>query len=121
MLKELTEGLQVPIVARFTHPHDIGSMWLPTAAKLDKHKGFSAAHPGLVKRLNDNAWVRNKIGAHHNEQESPVTPKEVEEFIEALADLYKATTCQDEKCGTSIQASKENKEVWRCGCSKLQY
>lgn len=121
LLKELTEKLQVSIVARFTHGHDIGSMWPPLAAKLDKNKGFSTAHPGLVKRLNDNSWVRNKIGAHHNEQESPVTPKEVTEFLDALAELYKATTCAEEKCGTAIEASKTNRDVWRCGCSKLQY
>jgi energy-coupling factor transporter ATP-binding protein EcfA2 len=121
LLKELTEKLQVPIVARFTHGHDIGSMWPPLAAKLDKNKGFSAAHTGLVKKINDNGWVRNKIGAHHNEQESSETPKEVTEFIDALAELYKATTCAEEKCGTAIEASKANKDIWRCGCSKLQY
>ena len=92
LLKDLTERLQIAIVARFTHPHDLGSMWPPTAAKLKKHRGFLAAHPGLVDRLNDNAWVRNKIGAHHNEQESPVTPSEVEEFIESLALFYRIPT-----------------------------
>jgi hypothetical protein len=60
LLKGLTERLQVAIPARFTHDHDIGSMWPSLAAKAGKHKAFSEAHPDLVKNLNENGWVRNK-------------------------------------------------------------
>jgi len=122
LLKDLTERLEVPLVARFTHPHDIGSMWPPLAAKLSKHKGFTAAQPDLVKKLNENVWVRNKIGAHNSgEAASPVTPAEVTEFVDSVAALYKAAICSANKCGGTIQVSKDNKDVWRCGCSQLQY
>jgi energy-coupling factor transporter ATP-binding protein EcfA2 len=120
LLKSLTERLQVAIPARFTYDHDIGSMWPGLAAKLGKHKAFAAAHLGLVKQLSDLSWVRNKIGAHDSGgAASPVTPEEVTEFADVVAVLYKATTCAD--CATTIQSSKENRDVWRCGCSKLQY
>lgn len=120
LLKGLTERLQVAIPARFTYEHDIGSMWPSLAAKLGKHKAFAAAHLGLVKQLNDHSWVRNKIGAHDSGgAASPVTPEEVTEFADGVASLYRATTCPD--CATTIQSSKDNKDIWRCGCSKLQY
>jgi hypothetical protein len=122
LLKELTERLQMPLLARFTRPHDIGSMWPPLASKLAKHKHFTTVHPDLVKKLNESVWVRNKIGAHNNDEaESPVTPAEVTEFVDGVAALYQATNCPQDKCGTPVQASQDNKDVWRCGCSKLQY
>jgi energy-coupling factor transporter ATP-binding protein EcfA2 len=120
LLKGLTERLQVAIPARFTHDHDIGSMWPNLAAKLGKHKVFGAAHLSVVKQLNENGWVRNKVGAHDSgEAASPVTPQEVSEFADGVAALYKATTC--DACATIVQSSKDNRDIWRCGCSKLQY
>jgi recombinational DNA repair ATPase RecF len=120
LLKGLTERLQVAVPARFSHEHDIGSMWPSLAAKINKHKAFMAAKPELVKNLNESGWVRNKLGAHDNSQAaSPPTPPEVTEFADAVAALYNATTCS--ACGTAIQSSKDNRDVWRCGCSKLQY
>lgn len=118
MLKGLTERLQVAIQARFRREHDIGSMWPPLASKLTKHKAFTTAHPHLVNDLNENTWVRNKIGAHDNENESSITPKEVNGFVDGLAALYRATTCQS--CETMIQKNIQS-DVWRCECSKLQY
>jgi hypothetical protein len=119
-LKGLTERLQVAIPARFTFDQDIGSMWPSLAAKLRKHKAFEGAHPGLVEKLNQNAWVRNKLGAHDSsEAASPVTEPEVTEFADGVAALYRSTTC--EGCRTVIQVSKDDRDVWRCGCSKLQY
>jgi hypothetical protein len=119
LLKELTERLQVPLVARFTHPH--GSMWPPLAAKLNRSKAFVAVHSDVLKSLNENVWVRNKLGAHNDDDQAaiPVTPNEVNEFIDGVAGLYRGTVCQT--CGTTVQISKDNKDVWRCRCSKLQY
>ena len=95
-------------------------MWPSLAAKLGKHKAFATAHLGLVKQLSENSWVRNKIGTHDGGgAASPVTPQEVTEFADGVAALYQATTCL--KCTTTIQSSKDSKDVWRCGCSKLQY
>jgi len=120
LLKCLTERLQVAIPARFSHEHDIGSMWPNLAAKLNKHKSFMAEKPDIVRNLNENGWVRNKLGAHDNSQAaSPPTPPEVTEFADAVAALYNATTCS--ACGTTIQSGKDYNDVWRCGCSKLQY
>jgi hypothetical protein len=116
-LKQLTERLEVAIHARFSRGHDIGSMWPPCAKKLEQHKEFAKAHPELVKKLTENAWVRNKAGAHHEETESSVTPGEVTGFVDQLASLYSATHCDG--CGSFIQKSKT--EAWRCDCSKLQY
>jgi hypothetical protein len=117
LLKQLTERLEVAIHARFSRGHDIGSMWPPCAKKLEQHIGFAKAHPELVKKLTENAWVRNKVGAHHEETESSVTPGEVTGFVDQLASLYSATHCDG--CGSFIQKSKT--EAWRCDCSKLQY
>jgi hypothetical protein len=120
LLKGLTERLQVAIPARFTHEHDIGSMWPGLASKLGKHKVFAAAHPEVLKSLNENVWVRNKLGAHDNSfSESAVSSPEATEFADAVAALYKATTC--DSCRTQLQSSKDDKDIWRCGCSKLQY
>lgn len=117
LLKGLTERLQISLQARFSREHDLGSMWPPCAKALNKQKGFVAKYPNLAKDLNDNGWVRNKIGAHDNESESAVTPAEVTEFVDKLAELYKAINCTD--CGSFIQKSPTG--AWRCDCSKLQY
>ncbi|MGY3342029.1 energy-coupling factor transporter ATP-binding protein EcfA2 [Bradyrhizobium sp. USDA 4459] len=120
LLKQLTERLQVAIPARFTHDHDIGSMWPALAAKLGKHKVFVALHPRLVATLNENVWVRNKLGAHDNGfSASPVSPSEVGELANGIAALYSATMCNS--CGTHIQSGREKRDIWRCACSKLQY
>lgn len=116
MLKQLTERLEVAIPARFSREHDIGSMWPSLAAKLKKQKGFAASHPDLVSALTDNGWVRNKIGAHSNESESGVTPKEVGEFVDELANLYRATYCAP--CASFV---RKFGEVWRCDCPNLRY
>lgn len=116
-LRSLAERLQVPIPARFTRDHDIGSIWPSVAKKLDGHKQFLAAHPTLTKDLNDNGWVRNKIGAHSNEEASAVTPKEVHAFLDSLAALYHATSCAE--CRSVIQRSQSG--AWRCECPKLNY
>jgi hypothetical protein len=91
-------------------------MWPSLAAKLKKQKGFSASHPDLVSALTDNGWVRNKIGAHSNESESGVTPKEVGEFVDELANLYRATHCA--QCTSFV---RKFGEVWRCECPNLRY
>jgi recombinational DNA repair ATPase RecF len=120
LLKGLTERLQVAIPARFTHEHDIGSMWPALASKLGKHKVFAAAHPEVLKNLNENVWVRNKLGAHDNSFSAiPVSSPEAIEFADAVAAIYRATTC--DSCDTQIQSSKDDRDIWRCGCSKLQY
>jgi hypothetical protein len=117
LLKSLTERLQVQIPARFSREHDIGSMWPNLAKKMTRHRGFAARHPNLIDELNSYGWVRNKIGAHENEEDSPITEKEVTAFVDQLAILYHATNCKD--CGAMIQKSQT--DAWRCECSKIQY
>jgi hypothetical protein len=117
LLKDLTEQLQVALQARFSREHDIGSMWPSLAKKLGQRKTFVAKYPSLVKDLNDNAWVRNRIGAHDNETESSITPQEVTAFIYQLAALYHAVVCS--QCGSTIQRSQT--DAWQCRCSRLQY
>jgi hypothetical protein len=104
----------------FTHEHDIGSMWPALASKLGKQKVFAAAHPEVLKNLNESVWVRNKLGAHDNSFSAvPVSSPEAIEFADAVAAIYRATTC--DSCDTQIQSSKDDRDIWRCGCSKLQY
>ena len=117
ILKKIAEGLQVALQARFSREHDLGSLWPPIAKALKKHKGFLAKHPTLVSELDDTDWVRNKIGAHDNDVESPVAPKEVTTFADKLAALYHATSCG--ACGSFIK--KSGTDSWRCDCSNLQY
>lgn len=116
-LKKVAEHLQVPLQARFSREHDLGSLWPPVAKALRKHKGFVSIHPNLITDLDDNDWVRNKIAAHDNESESPVVPQEVFVFVDKLAELYHATNCGG--CGSVIK--KSNTGNWRCECSKLHY
>jgi hypothetical protein len=117
LLKELTENLRIAIPARFKRAHDIGSLWPPTIAKLNKHRGFKATHPILTEQLDASAWVRNACGAHHNPTSAPPTPQEVQEFGKQLADFYKAVFC--EKCGYFIE--EQSDEGWRCACSEISY
>ncbi len=117
ILKKIAEGLQIPLQARFSREHDLGSLWPPVAKALKKHKGFLTKHPTLAAELDDNDWVRNKIGAHDNDAESPVAPKEVTAFADKLAALHQATSCGS--CGSIIK--KSGADSWRCDCSKLQY
>lgn len=117
LLMQLTERLQVAVVARFSRPHDLGNLWPPLAAKLKKQKFFGPLKGAVVEKVDGSQWVRNKVGAHHNEPECPVTPAEVRQFAEGLAELYDATVCQN--CSTSIM--KVDDSNWRCDCGRLQY
>jgi hypothetical protein len=117
LLRELTEALEVAIPARFKRRNDIGTMWPPTAKKLRKNKEFQARHPGLVEQLDANKWVRNEIGAHHNEAEAPVDPSETRRYAELLAQLHGAVHCQG--CRSLIEKHGDND--WRCRCGELRY
>lgn len=117
LLKRLSEALQVSLPARFSREHDIGSMWPPVAQKLKKRASFASANPDVIDEIADNAWVRNKIGAHDNEAACAVHEKEVLELLDGLAKLYNATHCNG--CSTTIQRGKT--DLWRCECSQLQY
>jgi hypothetical protein len=105
------------VPARFERKHDIGSLWPPVASKARRNKAFNAQNPGLIERLEANAWVRNKVGAHYDESEAAITPKEVRSFAEALANLYSATHC--DICRSFIQ--KRDAKLWACDCSALGY
>lgn len=117
LLMQLTERLQVAVPARFSRPHDIGNLWPALAAKLKKHKFFGPLRSAIVEKVDGSQWVRNKVGAHYNEPESPVTPAEVRQFAESLSELHDATICQS--CSTSIM--KVDDSNWRCDCGRLQY
>lgn len=117
LLREITEALEVAIPARFKRRHDIGNMWPPTARKLRKNKEFQARHPDLVEHLDANGWVRNEVGAHHNEAEAPVDPSEARRYAERIAQLHGAITCED--CGSVIEKHGDND--WRCRCGALRY
>lgn len=116
LFMQLTERLQIAVQARFTRPHDIGTLWPPLAAKLRKHAPF-AGKKQAVDDVDSSQWVRNKVGAHYNEPESPVTPAEVRSLAEGLNDLYDATFCT--KCGRTI--AKVSDKNWRCNCGALDY
>lgn len=116
LFMQLDERLQVAVQARFSRPHDLGSLWPPLAAKLKKQGSFESKK-GIVDRIDGSQWVRNKVGAHYNEPESPVTPAEVRELAEALNDLFGATFCQD--CGNTI--AKVDDKTWHCECGLLKY
>lgn len=117
LFRFLTESLQVAVQARFSRPHDLGSLWPPLAAKLKKHKGIGPTSSSTVEKIDANQWVRNKVGAHYNEPESPVTPSEVREFAEGLADLYKLTFC--DTCSTPV--TKADDKTCACSCGTLKY
>jgi hypothetical protein len=117
LLMQLTERLQIAVPARFSRAHDIGNLWPALAAKLKKHKFFGPMNAAVVEKVDANQWVRNKVGAHHNEPECPVTPAEVRRFAEGLAELHDATICKD--CSTSIM--KVDDTNWRCDCGNLRY
>ena len=108
--------LQVAVPARFTRPHDLGNLWPPLAAKMKKQKAFEAKKD-VVERIDGSQWVRNKVGAHYNEPESPVTPAEVRQLAEALSDFFAATFCQG--CGSTI--AKIDDKTWKCDCGCLAY
>jgi len=114
LLMQLTENLQVAVPARFSRPHDIGSMWPPLGKKLKSMKGFVAAHPNLCDDIDVHGWVRNAVGAHYNETASNATPSEVRDFALLLAQLYMATYCTT--CDGFI--AKSGDERWQCveGC-----
>lgn len=116
LFMQLDERLQVAVQARFSRPHDLGNLWPPLAAKLRKQKTFEAKKD-IVERIDASQWVRNKVGAHYNEPESPVTPAEVRELAEALSDLFDATFCQ--ACGNTI--AKVDDKTWKCECGALKY
>lgn len=115
ILKQLTEGLEVAVRAKFEAKHGIADLWEPLAKKLRKHAGFRAAHPALIENINSNSWVRNACGAHHNEVASAVTPNEVREFAGYLAALFTATHCDG--CGSFI--AKQDNDDWRCDCGNV--
>jgi hypothetical protein len=116
LFMQLDERLQVAVQARFSRPHDLGNLWPPLYAKLRKHKAFDGKKD-IADRIEGSQWVRNKVGAHYNEPESPVTPSEVRELAEALSDLFDATFCQ--KCGNTI--AKIDDKTWSCECGNLKY
>lgn len=117
MLRELTENLQVAVPARFSHPHDIGSLWPPLRAKLKKIRTFVAAFPTLCDDIDFHGWVRNTVGAHYNESASGPTPKEVLDFAVLLAELYAATYCQS--CTEFI--AKVGDDQWKCAAGCIKY
>lgn len=116
LFMQLDERLQVAVQARFSRPHDLGNLWPPLAAKLRKQATFEA-HKAIVDRIDNSQWVRNKVGAHYNEPESPVTPAEVRELAESLSDLFGATFCQE--CGNTV--AKVDDKTWQCECGGLRY
>jgi AAA domain len=117
LFRLLTESLHVAVQARFSRPHDLGSLWPPLAAKLRKHKGIGPTCSHTLDRIEANQWVRNKIGAHYNEPESQVTPGEVREFAEGLSDLYQITFC--EVC--SLTVAKIDDKTCACTCGAIRY
>jgi energy-coupling factor transporter ATP-binding protein EcfA2 len=112
LLRQLTERLEIAIPARFIRRHDIGNMWPALALKLRRQRYFRESHATLADDLDANGWVRNELGAHYNEPESPVDPQEVRTFAGLLAGLYVATYCNT--CGTFIKKYAEHD--WRCDC-----
>lgn len=116
LFMQLNERLQVAVQARFSRPHDLGNLWPPLAAKLEKHN-FFADKKVIVERIDASQWVRNKVGAHYNEPESPVTPAEVRELAEALSELYNASFCNS--CSNTIARADE--KTWKCECGSLKY
>jgi ferritin-like metal-binding protein YciE/energy-coupling factor transporter ATP-binding protein EcfA2 len=116
LFMQLDERLQVAVPARFSRPHDLGNLWPPLAAKMRKQKAFEAKKD-VVDRIDASQWVRNKVGAHYNEPESPVTPAEVRQLAEALNDFFVATFCQ--VCGSTI--AKVDDKTWKCDCGCLAY
>jgi energy-coupling factor transporter ATP-binding protein EcfA2 len=116
LLMQLDERLEIAVQARFTRPHDLGSLWPPLASKLRKYKGFEEKKD-IVDRIDASQWVRNKVGAHYNEPESPVTLNEVRELAEALNDLHSVTFC--ETCSNTI--AKISDKRWQCDCDALKY
>lgn len=116
LFMQLDERLQVAVQARFSRPHDLGNLWPPLAAKLRKQKSFEA-NKAIVDRIDASQWVRNKVGAHYNEPESPVTPSEVRELAEALSDLFHTAFCQT--CSSTI--AKIDDKTWKCDCGALTY
>ncbi|MBF0552962.1 MAG: AAA family ATPase [Nitrospirae bacterium] len=117
LLKELTEGLNIAIPARFKGKHTLGTLWPPTSKKMKDHKGFSAVHPTLASELDANIWVRSECGCHDNDTASAADLKEVQEFARLLADLYAATWCG----GCRRFITKQADGGWRCVCAKLNY
>src|SRR5690606_42088632 len=85
--------------------------------KLKKHKGIGPSCTDTVEKIDANQWVRNKVGAHYNEPESPVTPSEVREFAEGLSDLYKIAFC--ETCSTPV--AKADDKTCACSCGAVTY
>lgn len=117
LLKQIAERLQIAVPARFERKHDIGNLWPGVCAKLKRHAGFTATHASLPEKLDATIWVRNASGAHDNPAASGVTPAEVSDFLNLLAELYYATFCQN--CGTTI--ARQGDESWRCNCAQLSY
>lgn len=115
LLKQLNEGLQVAVLARFSRGHDIGSLWPPLCPKLKGHAGFATKYPRLAAELDASKWVRNACGAHDNIVEVSVTHAEVREFAGGLAALYQATHCE---CGF---IKKQDNGDWRCACGALSF
>ena len=116
-LRKLTEYLQINIQARFETRYTIGDLWPRLSEKLKKRRTFTDQHGELATRIDNSVWIRNEVGAHHNEDAAPPTEEEVREFVEMLSNLYYATYCSD--CRNYIK--RQDNGDWSCKCGSLTY
>ena len=117
LLKSLTERLKVAVLARFSFAYDVGSLWPPLAKKMRRKQSYVQVTGTILDDLDQNTWVRNKVGAHSDEAESNVTPEEVRVFADALARFYSSVHC--ETCGEFIAERKT--DHWTCDCGTVAY
>jgi len=115
LLMEVSEKLRVPLQARFSKKHDIGSMWPAVRNKFEKGI-FKNVHGDLTDRLHASTWIRNYF-AHHNSE--PVNPadSEAQEFADLLAEFYRAAHC--DICNDVIAYVDDN--LWHCTCGGKRY
>lgn len=116
-LRNVTENLNIAIPARFSRNHDIGSMWQPLASKMRKQRYFYGRWPTICEEIEAHGWVRNMVGAHHNETDAPPEPTEVRNFARSLATLYGSMYC--DSCETFLVKSGDHD--WHCKCGTLRY
>ncbi|MCK5147895.1 AAA family ATPase [bacterium] len=89
--------------------------------KIEKH--FTDKEPveiilePLITQLNQDSWIRNRVGCHYNIIGDDIADSEVRQFGENTVTLANALICDD--CG-EIPAKRKSGSYFECSCSKTR-
>ncbi|MDC5698061.1 hypothetical protein OO014_12400 [Intrasporangium calvum] len=108
----LSWTLPVSVTRRRGDRYDLGSLWPPVRARLQK--GNLAE---LTTRLDSLVLMRNLLGAHYNEDAESFSMLDVTNFAQAVLELWESTYC--ESCVRWV-APAQGATLLTCRCGKAQ-